>query len=160
MALVHSQTPNAKPEDQKKGTYQITPFEVQAWLRGESLNTKDYALVHAFYAALGQTPPDQNKEPFYSNKGGGVQTEPALTGQTGDVVESSKEELTGWGSAVSGATQYVGTAPKRLVKPASVFTGPLESLRQIAKLSVATLPDNDAWEVLVSLAKRFNLEIE
>ncbi|APU00344.1 hypothetical protein fHeYen301_11 [Yersinia phage fHe-Yen3-01] len=150
MALVHSQTPNAKPEDQKKGTYQITPFEVQAWLRGESLNTKDYAIVHAFYAALGQTPPDQNKEPFYSNKGGGVQTEPALTGHTGHAETTA---------VVDAAKRRINT-PKRLVKPAPTFTGPLESLRQIAKLSVATLPDNDAWEVLVSLAKRFNLEIE
>lgn len=128
MALVHSQTPKSKPEDQMKGIYQITPFEVQAWLRGESLNTKDYGIVHAYYAALGTSPPAQNKEP-------------ALTD-------------------VPAASSAAAVFPKRLVKPAPTFTGPLESLRQIAKLSVATLPDDDAWEVLVSLAKRFNLEIE
>lgn len=129
MALVHPDTAKLPPEDQKKGIYEYTPFEVRAYLRGESLSTADMQIVANFYEGIGQEIP----EPY-----GRPDSRPV--------------------AAAAMAAPNVGK--KILRKPAPVFNSPLPSLRQIAELSVGSLPDNDAYALLVKLANRFGMEIE
>lgn len=130
MALVHPDTAKLPPEDQKKGIYEYTPFEVRAYLRGESLSESDMQIVATFYEGIGQPIP-----------------EPAGRPDSRPVTQP-----------VAMAAPYVGK--KVIRKPAPVFNSPLPCLRQIAELSVGSLPDNDAYALLVKLANRFGMEIE
>lgn len=142
MALVHPDTAKLPPSEQKKGVYEFTPFEVRAYLRGEELSPEDRAIVREFYQTIGEKMP-ADYPPHH------VESEPALA----DVPTPRRVE-----ASPAMAVPYGG---KRVIKkPAPVFNSPLASLREIAELSVTSLPDAEAYALLVKLATRFNMEIE
>lgn len=139
-ALVHPDTAKLGPDEQKKGTYVYTPFEVAAYLRGEELSPEDEDIVRNHYASLGQPVPSNTP-----------QTKPALA-----------ERSTGMPAAF--AAPYGQDKPtgkllrKKEVVPA--FNDPLNSLREIANLAASSLPDKEAYALLCKLADRFDMFIE
>lgn len=152
MALVHPDTAKLPPSEQKKGIYEFTPFEVRAYLRGEELDAEDQIVVRDFYQSIGASVPDFNPAQPAPDNVAGVRFErdgPALA----DVPTPRRVE-----ASPAMAVPYGG---KRVIKkPAPVFNSPLASLREIAELSVTSLPDAEAYALLVKLATRFNMEIE
>lgn len=52
-------------------------------------------------------------------------------------------------------------APKRIIrKPAPTFNDPLQAIRDVAHIAATSLPDKEAYNLLVTLANRFGMEIE
>ena len=162
MALVHPETAKLGPDEQKKGNYFFTPFEVLAYQRGEELSAADLAIVQGWYAAQG-------------TEMAAAEPKPALTGETNvcwaciekdDRYEHTCKPETVRPTVASAAfaAPYGGEKPpakmlrKKVAPP--VFNDPLNSLRQIADLAVSSLPENDAYALLVKLAARFDFEIE
>lgn len=144
MALVHPRTQDLGPDEQAKGVYEYTPPEVLAYLNGEVLNEADLGLVTAYYQQRRESIPFPPK--------------PAIA----EVVDSNKGGGSGRSDAVGHTYQVqYGKETKRVLRqPAPTFNDPLQALRNIANASVASLPDADAYEILVSLAARFKFDIE
>lgn len=64
------------------------------------------------------------------------------------------------GGPISGGPA-LQTIPKRIIrKPAPTFNDPLQALRDVANIAATSLPDGEAYNLLVQLANRFGMEIE
>lgn len=137
-SLVHPDTAKLTPDEQKKGIYHYTPPEVLAFNRGEYLSHADTEIVRKFYGGTlpnitPGNPPDE------------VPASPAAP--TPRRVEASPALAAPYG----GGKRLVR---KRTMQPAGT------PLVDITKQLAANLSDDDAWAVLVTLAQRFNLEVE
>lgn len=142
MALVHPDTAKLPPSEQKKGIYEFTPFEVGAYLRGEEMSAEDLTIVREFYKNIGETMPSEYPPKY-------VERQPAIA----DVPTPRRMEMPPAMEAAYGG--------KRVIKKtAPVFNSPLASLREIAELSVSSLPDAEAYALLFKLAARFDMIIE
>ncbi|WBF78447.1 hypothetical protein [Cronobacter phage EspYZU13] len=130
-SLVHPDTAKLTPDEQKKGIYEYTPPEVIAYLRGERLSATDLELVTNFYGG----------------------TLPNLTAAAAHAEPALAERKTTKPPAMA-APYGRKLVAKRKVQPGGT------PLVDITKMMAANLPDDDAWAVLVTLAQRFDLEVE
>lgn len=74
------------------------------------------------------------------------------------VVDTSRLEAA-LAAPYGNATQSA-PAKKIIRKPAPTFNDPLQALRDVAHIATTSLPDADAYTLLVRLANRFGMEIE
>ncbi|UGV21576.1 hypothetical protein [Cronobacter phage EspYZU05] len=134
-ALVHPDTAKLTPDEQKKGIYHYTPPEVLAFNNGERLTEDDLEIVKKFYGGVipNLTPHDVPDAIPAAPAPRRVEASPALAAPYG------------------GAKRLVR---KRTMQPAGT------PLVDITKQLAANLSDDDAWAVLVTLAQRFDLEVE
>lgn len=137
-SLVHPDTAKLTPDEQKKGIYHYTPPEVLAFNRGEDLNDEDMEIVRKFYGGV-----IPNITPHHGAHE--VPAAPAVA--TPRRVEASPALAAPYG----GAKRLVR---KRVMQPGAV------PLVDITKQLAANLSEDDAWAVLVTLAQRFDLEVE
>lgn len=137
-ALVHPDTAKLTPDEQKKGIYHYTPPEVLAFNNGERLTEADLEIVKKFYGGVipNITPhdvPDAVSAAPANPAPRRVEASPALAAPYG------------------GAKRLVR---KRVMQPGAT------PLVDITKQLAANLSEDDAWAVLVTLAQRFDLEVE
>lgn len=137
-ALVHPDTAKLTPDEQKKGIYHYTPPEVLAFNNGERLTEDDLEIVKKFYGGVipNLTPHDVPDA-----------VSPAPANPAPRRVEASPALAAPYG----GAKRLVR---RRTVQPEAV------PLVDITKQLAANLSEDDAWSVLVTLAQRFDLEVE
>lgn len=64
------------------------------------------------------------------------------------------------GGPISGGPSLQNIPKKIIRKPAPTFNDPLQALRDVAHIATTSLPDADAYTLLVRLANRFGMEIE
>lgn len=141
-ALVNTRTPNALPDDQKKGNYSYTPPEVLAYLAGESLSVPEMDIVLRHY---GDSLPPVGPPP-----------ERATTMPPAFAAPYGVEPVASGRCSASGGKQNV---PKRLVKKVQEEKTPSDLLNAV-EILVELLDEESANSVLLRLADRFNLEIE
>lgn len=137
-SLVHPDTAKLTPDEQKKGIYHYTPPEVLAFNRGEDLNDEDMEIVRKFYGGV---------IPNITAHHEAHEVPAAPATPTPRRVEASPALAAPYG----GAKRLVR---KRVMQPGAV------PLVDITKQLAANLSEDDAWAVLVTLAQRFDLEVE
>lgn len=137
-ALVNARTPNAVPEEQFQGTYQFTPPEVLAYLRGEQLSAADLALVDNHF---------NGERPVVAHS----------------IASKSPEDYPQAMAKAALAGQTVKLTQRRLVakRTAGTDTPSPDTLAASFVSDFIQLCNDDlAYSYLQTLAKRFEMEIE
>lgn len=144
-ALVHPETAKLTPDEQKRGTYLFTPPEVLAYQQGADLNDADLAIVHKFYA---DTLPPQQVMQYAQAQGEAALAEVNTVSRTGTVHGVTRHSIGGG----------IQNLPRKLVKKKA--PAPELDVVGAVRTLVASLSDEQAWPILVDIAKRHHLEIE